>query len=342
MMRPAHPKLSIIIPALGTDEQLEDSLVSVLEHRAADSEVLLVFNRPYADPYDLGDEVRFVHAPRRRGWAACVQAAFEQAQGEFIHVLADNVQVTAAWADACLAYFDDPGVASVAPVVLRGGTSQVHNLGVTYERGGRRKLVGAGLADDAPEFEAAAAEVIGPSRAAGFYRRGALERLATAWDVRIGDRLCDVDLALRLREVGYTSRAALDARVVCQGPLPCINGAFRDGRFAERLYRRYTTLSSAKPARLGHMALALGEFARLPLGIAALRFLGRLTVQAESRRGPGVVAADTNETAAVSDETRPRYPDATSSSPTTHRIDSADKRRHEPVARRRRSRRKAA
>ena len=57
------PRLSIVIPVLGNLDRLEDTLVSVLANRPADCQVVVVLDQPYADPYDLKDEVQFIELP---------------------------------------------------------------------------------------------------------------------------------------------------------------------------------------------------------------------------------------------------------------------------------------
>ena len=59
----AIPRLSIVIPMTTGAGDLEDTLVSVLENRPDESEIVVVLARPYADPWNLRDEVRFVQAP---------------------------------------------------------------------------------------------------------------------------------------------------------------------------------------------------------------------------------------------------------------------------------------
>ncbi len=57
------PRLSILIPALGIAEELERTLLSVLENRPEDAEVVVVDAFGYDDPYDLGSaEVRLIHS----------------------------------------------------------------------------------------------------------------------------------------------------------------------------------------------------------------------------------------------------------------------------------------
>ena len=61
-------RLSIIVPLMGNLQRFEETLVSVLENRPERSEVVVVTNRPYDDPYALRGEVAFVE---RRGGPAC-------------------------------------------------------------------------------------------------------------------------------------------------------------------------------------------------------------------------------------------------------------------------------
>ena len=54
------PRLSIIIPHRNNDQRLEETILSVLENRPRDCEVIVVHDGSYRDPYDLGDEVVYV------------------------------------------------------------------------------------------------------------------------------------------------------------------------------------------------------------------------------------------------------------------------------------------
>ena len=56
-------RLSIVIPVLGDQKPLDDTLVSILENRPANCELVVVHNTPYNDPYGLSGEVQFVQAP---------------------------------------------------------------------------------------------------------------------------------------------------------------------------------------------------------------------------------------------------------------------------------------
>ena len=54
-----------VLSATGAIEALESTLVSVLENRPRDCEVIVVSNRKYDDPYSLAGEVTFIEADRR-------------------------------------------------------------------------------------------------------------------------------------------------------------------------------------------------------------------------------------------------------------------------------------
>ena len=55
-------RLSIVIPVLRQLDRLEDTLISVLENRPADCQIVVVLNEPYNDPYQLSGEVCFIQA----------------------------------------------------------------------------------------------------------------------------------------------------------------------------------------------------------------------------------------------------------------------------------------
>ena len=56
------PQLSIVVPVHGDAAAFESTLISVLENQPAASEVIVAHDGSYDDPFDLGEEVRFVSA----------------------------------------------------------------------------------------------------------------------------------------------------------------------------------------------------------------------------------------------------------------------------------------
>src|SRR5262245_47395883 len=98
---------------LGSAEQMETGLVSVLENRPSACEVLLVLNGQYDNPYDLDDEVRFVTAPRGAGWAESCNVGVEQAEADLVHLLMPGAEATPGWTDAPLRHFAAADMAAV-------------------------------------------------------------------------------------------------------------------------------------------------------------------------------------------------------------------------------------
>src|SRR5438034_11152759 len=80
------PRLPIIIPCLGGAAELDGTLVSVLQNRPADCEVLVAHTEPYDDPYSLRSEVSFFHTPAA-SLVELLNAALEATTGEVIHIV---------------------------------------------------------------------------------------------------------------------------------------------------------------------------------------------------------------------------------------------------------------
>jgi GT2 family glycosyltransferase len=193
------PRLAIVIPAIGTISALENSLVSVLEHRPDDCEVIVVLNQRYADPYALAGEVTFVQAPARTGMVACINRGMLETQADFIHVLAAGCEVAENWTDPAIARFDDSRVAAVVPLVLNAGTAEPLCRGIDLLPGGIRRL----HAGDAPATHLRQQETVwGPALFAAFYRMSAVNAVG-GLSTAVGDEFADADLACSLGRAGY-------------------------------------------------------------------------------------------------------------------------------------------
>jgi hypothetical protein len=118
LSRESNVRISIVVPHLGDVVAFEESLVSVLENRPLGAEVWVAHDGTYQDPFDLGDEVRFVTAGSGSA-AALVAAAAEVATARFIHVIGGGVRATHEWTRSAIDCLQDDTVAVVAPVVRR-------------------------------------------------------------------------------------------------------------------------------------------------------------------------------------------------------------------------------
>ncbi len=285
-------RLSILIPCLRGAEQSEATLVSVLQNRPADCEVLVTHALPYDDPYDLSQEVRFLHVPGRPGLVELVNAGLDQAEGDVLHTLSCGIQVEEGWSEPALAHFADPRVGSVAPLVVQGDQpTRIESIGVGYTLGGLRQQVGYNR--PLPQRHKLAAGVLGPTLAAGFFDRELLDAVG-GFAPEVGDELADVDVALSFLELGYRSAFEPSCRLMASGdaaPSHTTGGLAR-GRQIERLFLRHAAAHGGLKAVMAHpLAITADTWGELPRLSAAFKLLGRFvaswefgTIQAYKQR----------------------------------------------------------
>jgi len=275
------PRLSILIPALDSSPRLETTLVSVLENRPHDCEIVVVLASRYDDPYDLADEVRFVVDSGATSRAAAVETGLDACRGPVVHLLSAGAEVDEGWADAAVEHFLDHRIAAVAPLVLRSrDESLVCSAGVEYGSGGVRKRCACGL--PIGDVGRASFDVLGPTSVAGFYRRETLLSLARPFDPAVTDDLIDVDTALQLRAAGY--RAVVEPRSVVfrSAAESAVVAPFAAGRGAERLFWRNAPQRGLVRDLVAHVGAVIGEvFARRTLGEKAGRLMGRAAASLE-------------------------------------------------------------
>lgn len=113
--RESNVRISIVVPHLGDVVAFEESLVSVLENRPSGAEVWVAHDGTYQDPFELGDEVRFVTAGSNN-LATLVAAAAEVATSRFVHVIGGGVRATHDWTRWAIECLQDESVAMVAPI----------------------------------------------------------------------------------------------------------------------------------------------------------------------------------------------------------------------------------
>jgi hypothetical protein len=174
--RDSNIRVSILVPHLGDDKAFEDSLVSVLENRPADSEVLVAHDGHYNDPFDLGDEVRFAtHATN--SFPELIRAAADVACGRFVHVLANGVRATAGWVESALEKFEHDDAAIVAPIARNMVDGSITAAGWTSCSSRLASPLAAGKMELGRRD---AAEIRGVCLAASFWRRDELRSATRA------------------------------------------------------------------------------------------------------------------------------------------------------------------
>lgn len=269
------PTLSIVISSLAGAGPLERGLVTVLANRPRDSEVIVVHRHDYDDPYDLRDEVRFIHVQSRCGLVECFHRGLREASAPFVHCLQAGLEVTAGWCVSALAHFDDPLVAAVAPEVVETDPCEFpHSLAT---------ISGSRPSTPPPAASQGSAQLIpGPDVRAAFYRRELIERLRVP-ALNLGDDLTDVDFALALRQTGHRAVLEPNSRIFfpreeCDPPHDESSpSAFRRGLYAERLFWRNFRNPQWSHPLWNHVRVVAQAYRKAPSTKAGLlHVLGRL------------------------------------------------------------------
>lgn len=268
-------RLACIIPVLGTTDGLETTLVSVLERRPDDCDVIVVLNVPYDDPYQLSGEVKFLEAPRRAGLVQCLNLGIGATRAPLIHTLAAGFEVSGGWLERARARFEDPRVALVAPAIHHAADrDRVIATGVGYGRGGTKTI--------ATDEQSA----VGPLLEAAFIRRDALSAFNGILPTTVGDDLADIDLALTLHRAGWQSRIDTSCQVFAPAIASVRTGGFAAGVHAERFFWRHWSETGRLAGLAFHPFAAVGAIVGSGLS-APLHALGRFVAlcQLGSQRG---------------------------------------------------------
>lgn len=105
-------RLSVIISYHTTPAQLEDSLVSLLENRPENCDILVIQNRPYDNPYELKeDEVRFIPCAEgtkfenKTVWE-CVRTGMNASDSPYVYLMPAGVEFQPEWVGTPLEILD--------------------------------------------------------------------------------------------------------------------------------------------------------------------------------------------------------------------------------------------
>lgn len=261
-------QLSIIIPATGLQNRLDDTLVSVLENRPEDSEVLLVHPAAYVDPYDLADEVRLISS-EQTDVLELLNVGFKHAHGSILHTLAPGVTAHSGWCEEVLAMFDaNSNIGSVAPSLVDPRSRRtVH--GVAHSVWGKKIVTSSKQ------------HVVCPLLCAGFYRTSAM-RFMQGFNVRFG-QYAGVELGLRLKSANYKADKC-DSRIhFSSETIDLSQVGFRDGQRRGELMATATRLGLSTKG-MAWAALLLGEPIHARFGSSTLAaMLGHLSSWRTSR-----------------------------------------------------------
>ena len=270
------PRLSIIIPVVHDTVAMEETLVSVLENRPVDCEIVVALGCEYADPWNIRDEVRFIQAPPGSSLVRCVNLGVAASLGGIVHVLGSGWRATEGWTDLPMARFDHDDVAAVVPLgVATEDRTRIVSAGVRCAAGGRRIDVAADLGLPQGRNETPVPQ--GPVLEAGFWRSDALDLAGRGFTTVCGDANADADMAVTLSRSGRRVELEPESIVIAPStpPTEAATSSFAEGVYAERLFWRSLAGSSPTAALMHLVEIVRHAFSAAPLGSAGV-LLGRL------------------------------------------------------------------
>lgn len=242
------PRLSIIIPHRNDDARLEATVLSVLENCPHDSEIIVVHNGGYSDPYDLAEELLVVEAERRANCLQLLNAGVMAACAPVVCTLLDGVTVSRDWAEEPLDLLRaaDEGVVSV-------GIRTARATGSTYGISTRALKNGNDLQRGKVELEKSTGACSGPHLACGFYRKKLLRSLG-GWNERLDVSVADIDMAWMLQALEIPVLCAAQSQVTIDSD--CTRG------FTNASMKQLAELAVAYEVTSGGATSAMGDLLR--------------------------------------------------------------------------------
>jgi N-acetylglucosaminyl-diphospho-decaprenol L-rhamnosyltransferase len=289
-----HPSVDVIVP-VHDKWQLTKSCLEHLRVQTVPHTVVVCDNGSTDGTPDLVrasfPDVRLIELGVNVGFPAACNRAVHAGDGDVVVLLNNDVECRPDFLERLVAPFDhEERLGSVASLLLARGEKTIESFGLAVDPtlAGYPRLRGFSAADAQPNDPI----LIGPSGAAGAYRRKAWEDVA-GLDEGVFAYGEDVDLALRIRAATWSTAAAPEAVAVHVGSASAVTrSAWQryQGGFARAYFlRRYGVLRSRVAARaLATEALVVaGDLAIFSHDFAALR--GRVAGWRAARRRPRVV-----------------------------------------------------
>jgi hypothetical protein len=266
-------QLSIVVPLDGTQNDFEQTLVSVLENRPQSCEVIVPCRAGYEDPYDLSDEVHFVRAESTASVIDLLNVGLRASEGRIVHWLLCGLIARANWTAGPVRLLENGSIAAAAPIIWRSGNDRILSAGVDYTIAGNRRLVGHGR--KRRKSEGRSFQAMGPMLLAGFCRREVIASMNgfCAW---VGPQLADADLAARFRASNRRCVVDSTSQLVCHRQLTD-SEPFHMGRMAERLFwKNLRTWGTFRSIACHAIYLSCSAMVRLPRFSVVSRLAGRI------------------------------------------------------------------
>jgi hypothetical protein len=229
---------------------LENTLVSVLELRSPDDELLIVHRGEYQDPYGLqGNEAKVLETPASTSLAEQLNIAVKNATGDVLQVVLPGTVLEHDWCVDALAAFDELDVDMIALGVSGSGANSLQ-YGFEADLIPQRRATGE------------ASKIAGPLLAGTMIRRSAIECLG-GWNTKIPGDLIDFELCLMAKLLGLQVGVVEGSSVTCDESRSMVLSHYELGRSIGQLACAFSEISDSaiviEPLvrRLGHLASGL-------------------------------------------------------------------------------------
>lgn len=239
-------KVSIVIPSVDNARRLETTLISLLENRPSECEIVVPHSGYYDDPYDIAEEVRLIEVPAARNEVELLAVAWSMCRAPVVHTLAAGATVDAGWLEESLACFQRPEVVAVAPQVHYSDSSE--------------PVQGVFADDFGMRAGSTAATMQAPMLQAGFYRYALLAAVG-GFSTRM-EQYADLDIGLWIAEAGGACEVATSSHVHLNEPNDLGRVTAERIRLAKTLQLRHQEWFAArgKPGgKLGWLSRSVGS-----------------------------------------------------------------------------------
>ena len=242
------PRLSIVVPHRHDDSALELTLVSILENREPDFEILIAHDGHYSDPYALDqDEAILIESESGASFTEQLNLAVASACSPVVQVLLPGCVVEKHWCDEALYLMKDKTVTAVCQPVVDVSTNEVY-LGLAGDSLPHRRVTGSSH------------NVVGPLLCGGTFRKGTLKNIC-GWLEPCQREIAEVDFALMMSALEM--RTAIAQQVTIRAPKRVAAGqeaGYEIGRACGQLACAYASVEESGVVidslakRLGHLA----------------------------------------------------------------------------------------
>lgn len=267
-------RLSVLIPVAGRLSYLEDTLLSVLEAQGEGCRVIVVLDEPYADPWGLKEELRFIEAGPGCPVGRAIQLGLAEVETPITFILPSGHEVDPHWAEQAVEVFRDERVGAVVPLVVRHDSPGVVTAaGMGYRQDvGRLVPLQAGVSCENTVF--ARRTQILPHPAGAFFRTDCLREIDL--DPELGEEWILPAAGQGVQLAGYRTLLEPSSRVRSRNFARAAD-AFRDARDAEAFFWHWWDGTPSLPAAARHVGQLLGRaVAALPRGEFLAELSGRL------------------------------------------------------------------